>query len=404
MRAEENHLITRVENGAPMGQMLRENFWFPAALSIKILAGKSPLRVKLLGEQFVAFRASDGRVGFFDENCPHRRASLALARNEDNALRCIFHGWKFGVDGTVLEVPTQPHNAAEFCKKVPLQHYPVREAGGIVWVWLGKGPAKAFPDFEFNNVPEDQVYAIHQQLPYNWVQDVEGGLDSAHVAILHSHWLKGIDIPYASFDTAPTYEFQSVAGGYRYAAIRNAPDEKSYIRVNQFVMPWYAFICPEEMPDGDRLVIFSTPNDDLHTTHWMIRYNRSRPLKPSYANPAPDRGDYPPAPTAGPEGHWGQDRDAMEAGHFSGFTRHLNTEDFAVAWSQGRIADRSREFLNEGDLAVVWLRRHLLAAVREHINGEEISGVKGLAESYRAIKADALLIPKIGDWKELVFA
>lgn len=94
----------------------------------------------------------------------------------------------------------------------------------------------------------------------------------------------------------------------------------------------------------------------------------------------------------------------MEAGHFSGFTRHLNTEDFAVAWSQGRIADRSREFLNEGDLAVVWLRRHLLTAVKEHMNGEQLSGMKGLAESYRAIKADALLIPKMNDWKALVLA
>jgi len=128
MKPEDNYLITRVENGAPMGHMLRENFWFPAALSCKLVAGKSPLRVRLLGEQFIAFRSTDGRVGFFDENCPHRRASLALARNEDNALRCIFHGWKFSVDGTVLEVPTQPNNAADFCTRVPLRHYPVREA------------------------------------------------------------------------------------------------------------------------------------------------------------------------------------------------------------------------------------------------------------------------------------
>src|SRR5438105_3088220 len=126
LSAADNAYLTRVEDGAPMGRFLRENYWFPAILSVKLLADGDPQRVKLLGDRLVAFRSTDGRVAIFNEACPHRRTSLALARNEDNALRCIYHGWKFGVDGTVLETPTQPYEQEAFCKKVPLKSYPTR--------------------------------------------------------------------------------------------------------------------------------------------------------------------------------------------------------------------------------------------------------------------------------------
>ncbi len=401
MKASDNELITRVENGAPMGEMLRSNFWFPATPSSKLLADKAPVRVRLLGEPFVAFRSTDGRVGFFNEHCPHRGASLALARNEDNALRCIFHGWKYGVDGTVLEVPTEPHNKTDFCRRVPIKSYPAREAAGIVWVWLGKGAPGRFPEFEFTTVPDEQVYSVCQNVPYNWVQDVEGGLDSAHVSILHSYWLKRISIPLAGLDTAPTYDFHPQPSGYRYAAIRKLPNGDAYIRVNQFVMPWFAFICPEETPEGDRLVIITTPNDDLNSTHWMVRYNRVRPLKPSYANPAEDRGNWPPLPPGGPADNWGQDREAMAAGHFTGFN-HVNTEDFAVAASQGRIVDRSQEYLNAGDRAVVMFRRQLLTTVREFMEQKPLSLVDHVQIEYRQIKADALVIPQTQSWRESI--
>ena len=150
----ENERLTQVEGEAPMGQWLRREHWIPFAISGKLVADGAPLRVRLLGEDFVAFRATDGRVGLFDERCPHRGASLALARNEHNALRCIYHGWQFGVDGRTLDVPTQAGDKEAFCRDVPLRHYPVREGGGIAWVWLGEQGRKgatppAFPDFEF---------------------------------------------------------------------------------------------------------------------------------------------------------------------------------------------------------------------------------------------------------------
>lgn len=184
----DNDLMTRVEADAPMGQFLRENFWFPAGLSGQLISDGAPERVRLLGRSFVAFRSTDGRVGFFNEACPHRGASLALARNEDNALRCIFHGWKYSVDGKCVEAPTQPDHQEAFCKTVPLKHYPVREAAGLFWVWLGSGEPKRFPEFEFTGLTGDRVRPIRQVLKFNWIQSVEGLVDSAHVAVLHQSW------------------------------------------------------------------------------------------------------------------------------------------------------------------------------------------------------------------------
>ena len=401
MTPQDNELLVRVAGRAPMGAMLRANYWFPALISEKLVAGGAPVPVRLLGEDFVAFRAHDGRVGFFNERCPHRGASLRLARNEDNALRCIFHGWKYSVSGEVVEVPTQPTNNAAFCKSVPLKHYPVREAGRIVWVWLGEEPVQPFPDFEFTRLPAAQTYAVRQKVAYNWVQDVEGGMDSAHLAVLHQSWLKSFgDIGAAVEDFAPSYEFEAQPGGFRYAAIRSMKSGSRYIRVNQFVMPWYALICPEKVPDGDRLVIMSTPIDDGNTWHWLIRYNPYQALGPSYANPVEDVDDWPPLPPGPAESAWGQDRTMMAQGHFSGF-RHLITEDFVVALSQGTIADRSSEFLSAGDAAVVRLRRMLLDSVREFMAGKRPSLARHEEIPYSRIRAVGNVLAPQEDWRSL---
>jgi len=397
MSSEDNELLTRVENGAPMGEMLRNNYWFPAIIAQTLIPGGNPMPVRLLGENLVAFRSNDGRVGIFDEHCPHRRASLLLARNEDNALRCIYHGWKFGVDGEVLEVPTEPNDPAAFCKNVPLRSYPTREAAGIVWIWMGRGEPMRWPDFEFMNVPEGRVHTVHQRVRCNWVQDVEGGLDSAHVSILHSHWLRDVGIGDAGVDVAPTYEFDMQNSGYCYAALRKLRDGTFYTRVTQFVMPWYAFIAPEEMPEGDRLVIFSTPVDDTNTVHWMLRYNRVRTLKPSYVNPVDDPSNFPPAAPGNRDTVWGQDRDAMRRGHFSGF-HHINTEDFAVAESQGPIADRSKEYLNSGDRAVVQFRKQLLQTAKEYAAGKKMSLAQHDEINYAEARAAAFILRPGEDW------
>lgn len=398
LSAEQNELLCRVEGSAPMGAYLQQNFWFPVALSAKLEPDGPPLLVKLLGRNYVLFRSTDGRLGFFNERCPHRGASLLLARNEGNGLRCLFHGWKYDVSGKTVEVPTEYVNPEGFCKKVPLKHYPVREAAGIVWTFIGEGEAAAFPDFEFMNLPADQVFAAKQTLACNWVQDVEGGMDSAHLTILHQHWFGLMNLEVATSDAAPVYEFEDTPGGYRYAAIRKLQDGRKYVRVSEFVTPWYCFIGPEMIPDGDRLVIMSTPVDDYNVIHWIIRYNPYTKLTPSLQNPAADPDSFPPGTVGGIENRWGQDRDEMMRGHFSGFT-HLNTEDFAVAESQGMIADRSKEFLNTGDLAVVRMRKILLALLRENGGSDARFGHDSV--DYGKVRAHSDIMEDASRWKEL---
>ncbi len=146
--------------------------------------------VRLFGEHYVAFRADDGRIGFLDELCPHRRASLALGRIEGNGVRCIYHGWKIDVSGCVVEAPTQLNRAEQFAASVPVVHFPVHEAGGLAWVWLGAADAPAFPDLPFAGDHEGNSFWCVSRVPCNWLQGVEGTIDSAHVGVLHQTWMR----------------------------------------------------------------------------------------------------------------------------------------------------------------------------------------------------------------------
>lgn len=402
MTREENDLICRVVDGAPMGRLLQTHYWFPACLGQKLTADGPPLRVRLIGRNFVAWRSTDGRVGFFDEHCPHRRASLALARNEDNALRCIFHGWKFSVTGEVVEAPTEPHNPVEFCKGVPLKYYPVREAAGIVWVWLGGGTPARFPEFEFMNLPPEQVYPISQTLRYNWMQSVEGNVDAAHVAVLHQGWLGAISntgvLTAAAGKLAPIYEFEDRKGGFRYAAIRKLPDGNQYIRVTEYTAPWYTFISSEDGGEGDRSCVMSVPVDDETTVYWTVRYSPFKALGPSPYNPVEDRTSWPPYIVGGADQRWGQDREAMRNGSFSGY-HFVTTEDFAVSESQGALVDRRGEYLNSGDRAIVRLRRLLLESVRDFQRGNVPALARHEEIPYPSIRVTGDVVPASFDWR-----
>src|SRR5580658_6262884 len=147
----ENELMTRIEGDAPMGQLMRENYWIPFAMSSHLVHGEAPTLVRLFGANYVAFRAEDGRIGFLDELCPHRRASLSLARIEGNAVRCIYHGWKIDASGSVVECPTQTVRTEQFAANVAVNHFPVHESGGIVWVWLGTAESPPFPELPFGD-------------------------------------------------------------------------------------------------------------------------------------------------------------------------------------------------------------------------------------------------------------
>ena len=256
MKREDNDRLTLVGPGTPMGAMMRQ-YWHPVLRAKKLVADGAPVRVRLLGENFVAFRATDGRLGFFDEKCPHRCASLALARNEGNGLRCIYHGWKFDVSGSTVEVPTEPPERREaMAAKVPLRHYPIREAGGLIWVNINRAGAPVkFPEFEFCDLPDDHIDARIGIIGCNWLQALESVLDSAHLSFLHSGVLmarptnelpqsEGMRANFAATkaSTSPLFEIDERPYGFRECALRSYPDGRRLAKIREFVAPYFSFL------------------------------------------------------------------------------------------------------------------------------------------------------------------
>jgi phenylpropionate dioxygenase-like ring-hydroxylating dioxygenase large terminal subunit len=400
---EQNELLTRIEGDAPMGRMLRQ-YWVPAIRSEALKADGDPCRVRLFGQNFVAFRATDGRVAIFDEGCPHRGASLLLARNEDCALTCIFHGWKFHVSGKTVDVPTEPADRrAAFCEKVPLKSYPVREAGTMVWVWLGEGEAPEFPMFEFNSLPDTHVSSRVAYLNCNWLQGVEATIDTAHVGILHQTHVKKRNITEKFADVAPRYDIDPKPYGFRAAALRTLRDNSIYVRVTEYVVPWYSFIPHEP---GVRSLVISAPVDDHHVAQWYVMYNPKQPLTKediagfdSMIGPDPNN-FYNPKGTF--ENRWLQDRTLLHES-FTGVKGGIPIEDFIVEESMGPIVDRSKEFLGSTDELIARVRRLFLRSLEDFRNGKAPFGLDSKID-HGKIGTESFYIPENADWRDKVIS
>ncbi len=378
---EKNELLCRVGAEAPMGRMMRR-YWIPALMSADIEAGGAPKRVRLLGEDLVAYRSPDGKVGLIDEACPHRGASLALARNEECGLRCLYHGWAMNGAGEVVETPAEP-DGSRLKERVKFAAYPVRESGGFVWAYMGpKGHEPPPLDFEFANMPQSHVLVMRSREECNWAQCQEGVLDSAHSNYLHSTGIKpkeGLarteeaDINVSQFarpsnDGAPKLEVETQPYGFRYAALRRPmvnPQENVYVRVTLYVAPIFA-IFPA--PKGWASMQMFVPIDDEHTMFYYVLWKYDSPIdeatRERYLHQHGMRvgidmdHDFRKIRTR--ENMWMQDRGAMARGEtFSGIFG-INVEDFAVQESMGPIYDRSKEHLGASDLAVIHFRRMML--------------------------------------------
>jgi phthalate 4,5-dioxygenase oxygenase subunit len=411
MNPADNELLTRIGPGTAMGAMLRE-YWVPACRSKKLERDGAPERIRLFGENFVAFRATDGRVGFMQEACPHRCASLALARNEDNGLRCIFHGWKFSVDGKCVEAPTEPMSQREkFAASVPVRSHPTHEAGELVWVYLGvKTTPPRFPDYEFTKLPQSHVQPYRGIIRTNWLQGLEALLDSAHVTFLHSanlaspigrNYFKD-ESDYMLADGAPVFEFDERPYGFREGAIRNEAGNRHYARVREVSLPFFSFI--PSAPKGPRIVCCSIPIDDVTTAQWYIAYDTEEPMSRSLMGAFgtwSENPDHFNADMGDASNLWLQDRQAMKDGHWSGIMDRGNAyEDFAVQESMGPIVDRSKEYLGTCDRVIYRARRLLLDAVRKHRETGELSFASEDID-FGGIRAVSFAFPGDADWREV---
>ena len=371
----ENERLTRVSGEAVLGRLMRENYWIPFSRSEALVAGAAPHRMRLLGQEFVAFRGEDGRVGLLDERCPHRRASLALARVEGCSLRCIYHGWRLDASGTVVEVPSEAERSTEFGAQIKVNRYRVREGGGLIWAFLGQGAAPELPPLPFMRVPATSRWFSRMIVRCNWLQGFEGALDSAHLNWLHRGWA-GTRRAEQVLQASPHYEIEETAYGLRTAAIRALDASKVHFRVAEFIAPFYAFSASRQPAiPTDCSVFISVPIDD--ETHMLFFgfWDEAGPLTdiseifPKHLDP-----DNLVAETETRENAWGQDRAAMAAGHFSGFTKSVLHEDVGVQMSMGAIVDRSAEQLCSTDLAIMRMRRFLLNLLRRFEAGEAVDG------------------------------
>lgn len=406
---EENELLCRVGPETPMGRIMRR-YWLPIAMSTELVVGTTR-RVRLLGEDYVAFRGKDGAVGFLDELCPHRGASLVLGRVEGCALRCIYHGWLVNRDGAVLEMPAEPEGTA-FTAKVRQPSYPVHEHAGLVWAYVG--PAAELPpvpDFAFSHAPESHRIGAKHRVDCNWTQALEGAIDSAHSNYLHSDDIVGSgsvarsntdgrQTARPSRDGRPRIQTEDTPYGFRYAALRKPitdPEINTYVRITHFIAPFTAII---PLGDLQNVQIFC-PIDDEHTYHYNVKFGPA-PLTPEQRRRLEPRdqtdGDFGTARRR--ENNWLQDREAMKTTTYTGIDVVRN-QDTAVQESMGPIFDRSKEHLGVSDTAIIRMRRRMLESVKGFMDGSE-----PLARSanYASVLGAEGMLPIDAPWQQLLGA
>ena len=410
---EENQLITRVGPGTPMGAVMRR-YWMPALLSEEIPTPDSPpVRVKLLGEELVAFRDSEGRVGLLEEYCPHRLASMFLGRNEEGGLRCVYHGWKFDVTGACVDMPSEPATST-FKERVHLASYPILEKAGVIWAYLGpKGHEPPLPDMEWMRAPATHLFVSVTHQYSNYLQAIEGGIDTAHSSFLHWNDLSDSS-NYRQVDTAPTLDVERTPFGFRYASIRDIGDEQTYTRLYNFVMPFHQIRSSRFAPISKDMLVRDlgqiaghmwVPMDDENTLvfNWMMSPDPDKPLNPEGVERAEAfRGGGPAGETRirhrTRANDWLLDRERQRTQNYTGIDG-VNTQDLAVQESMGPIVDRSREHLGTTDRAIIVFRQLLIDATRIVAGGGDPPGVD--PASYRELRPYDLVLPKTTPWREV---
>jgi phthalate 4,5-dioxygenase len=410
---EDNQRLTRVGPGTPMGRLLRR-YWQPACLSSELPERDgAPVRVRLLCENLIVFRDSEGAVGLVDAFCPHRRAPLFFGRNEERGIRCVYHGWKFDRHGTCVDMPSEPLGTT-LQAKVKLPAYPTVERGGVVWAYLGpKELMPPAPDYEWTRAPAKSRYVSKTFEHCNWLQALEGGLDTSHSSFAHNNFNSDKSEP-RQRDRSPRIDVERTDYGYYYVSTRDLGEDGRYIRVYQYVMPaqqmrpnnvgWFG--GGNEMPRADGHVWVPVDDEHTHVFNWMCAYDENVHFTPEWIETretAMGRGSNDLIPGTfvlkrNPSNDYLVDRQMQKTRNFTGIVG-VNTQDFALQEGMGPICDRSREFLGSSDKAVVAMRRLLLEALEANENGATLRGVE--ANTHRTVRPYDHIVPPGEDWRPI---
>jgi len=407
---EDNAKLTQVGPGTPLGTFFRR-YWIPAAKLEELgEAGGAPVRVRLLGEDLVAFRDPAGKAGLMDEFCPHRRASLFYGRNEEGGLRCLYHGWKMAHDGRILETPAEPKEsklAANLCHRA----YPVREAGGLLWTYMGPRELEPpFPNFPWLGLPASQLLVVKMYQDNNYLQGLEGDLDPAHPNYLHRDFELEKDKSWAGAgwqsianlmaDGAPQIICEETPYLMRVGAIRRTSDPKvHYVRTTEWVAPFYTYIATG--PHESQLFKAWHPIDDERCFTFYIHFHPKQALNvPAiYANWG-HRAEPPHYRTAHTlANHHLQDRRKMKTVNYSGVDGAA-IQDRAVQESMGPICDRTQEHLGTSDKAVIFYRRLILRKLQEMEAGKPMPATDPMLDFQH--RTGSWYMPADADWRTVL--
>ena len=387
---EENELLTQTDVGSPAGKYFRR-FWLPALLLSEVPTPDCPpVRIRLLGEDLIAFRDTNGQVGLLEEACPHRRASLFWGRNEECGLRCVYHGWKFDVSGICVDIPNEPQEY-RLESKVRTVAYPTRVYGGLVWVYMGPPELQPeLPKLEWARVPESHRYISKRLQETNYLQAIEGGIDSSHSNFLHASLdafrltdsyvekVKNSDnlrAKYHLLDKAPWFTVKKTDYGLVIAVRRKAEEDRYYWRLTQFLVPSHTII-PYQSGHSIHGHCW-VPRDDQTCWVWTMSWNPNAPLSENdwgmirdetFVHARVDPVTF--KSVRNKENNYKVDREQQRTSTMTGI-HGFASQDQAIQESMSPIVDRTRERLGTSDTAIIAMRRLLLQEIRELAQAHE---------------------------------
>lgn len=384
--AAEGVELTRTGPETSMGTLMRQ-YWIPAALSSELERDGAPVRLILLGEKLIAFRDSAGRVGVMDHRCPHRCASLFLGRNEEGGIRCIYHGWKYDVAGNCIDMANLPQHQ-DFSRKVKAKAYRVVERCGLVWVYMGeRADAPPLPGLEILDFPEHEIGVSLIQRECNYLQALEGDIDTSHFGFLHAGHVEPGEVAedepirHTITTRAPEYHVADTAWGMQYAAYRPAGGDLTYWRFGNFMFPFWSQQPSSQFATNVNARAW-VPMDDEHAMFvflwWKPGVSAMTRPQPTFTDGRPiggtGRGNkFLPNTSdwfgrfrlaANPSNDWGIDRAAQRANAIYSGIEGVHLQDQAITESMGPIADHSFEHLAPSDQMITRTRRRLLIAAR----------------------------------------
>ena len=411
MTREENQLLTKTRRSTPAGEALRR-YWQPVCLAEELPPGASPLRTTILGEDLVLFRDEQGRPGLLGIHCSHRGTDLSYGRVENGGLRCLYHGWLYDVHGRCLEQPGEP-GGGEHRDNIRHPAYPCKEAGGVIFTYMGPGQPPLLPNYDFLGAAPDHLYVSKIFHECNYLQANEGNIDPVHLSFLH-RFLENREEKYAGVrgageshynlvarNIAPTIEVELVDFGVRIYTVRKLEHGKKYLRVSYFILPNLSAFPGQTGGEGYS-VNWHVPIDDAHHWKYTFVYSAKSPLKKDVVGRERSEltSDY--RLVRNESNRYLQDREGMKTYTFAGMGTGFQAHDAFATASQGAIQDRTEENLVSSDKAIIAARKLLEKAIKDVRAGREPPHVIRAPEENRFPHLLVLsdMIPADSDWKE----